>query len=282
MSLRLAPFLLALLAPIAFVRPASAEESPADALMTAKGPAIVSLKFVQKSSDAETAATALGVVIDPSGFVLLADADLGGSEEKVVDLKVLFGNDPKEWEAVVVARDKTLSLAYVQILGLGDRAPASIDLAASVEPRVGGDYFGVWREGRGFDYATAHGRLYVTGKVEQPRAMWGVAGEFAWTGLPVFDAAGKVAGVLASQESSAGASDEDGAETKTFLLPLADVRKSAEQAKKRVADAVRKAEAAKQEPGAEPKPDGTKDAGGPKAPEAPEAPEAPKAPEQPK
>jgi len=276
MSRSLAPVLLALLAPLAFVRPALAEESPADALMTGKGPAIVSLKFVQKSADAESSATALGVVIDPSGFVMLADADLGGAEEKVVDLKALFGNDPQEWEAVVVARDKSLSLAYVQILGLAGKTLASVDLAAAAEPRVGGDYFGVWREGRGFDYATAHGRVYVTGKVEKPRAMWGVGGEFAWTGLPVFDAAGKVVGVLASQESSAGASEEDGTDTKTFLLPLADVRKSAEQAKKRVADVVAKAEAAKQDAAGEAKPDA------PKAPEGPKAPEAPKAPEQPK
>jgi hypothetical protein len=123
-----------------------------------------------------------------------------------------------------VARDKSLRRVRPDPRAGGQDARVRRP-AAAAEPRVGGDYFGVWREGRGFDYATAHGRVYVTGKVEKPRHVgrrWRVR----------LDRAARVRRGRQGRrrarlaESSAGASEEDGW-TEDLLLLLRDVRKSA-------------------------------------------------------
>jgi hypothetical protein len=72
--------------------------------------------------------------------------------------------------------------------------------------------------------------------------MWNFAGDFGTEGLPVFDLEGRPVGVIARQNGSEGADDHG---SDTFVLPLKDVRRSLEQAKKRVAEAVAKAKQAK-------------------------------------
>ena len=255
-------------------RPAHADDPSPDAVLEQRAPAIVSLKFILKADGNESQTEVLGTVIDPTGLVVLPNADLGGDGVKASDVKVLFGSDPKEWEAVIVARDKVLSLAYLQVLGLGEKGVPAIDFVAGPEPKLGLGLYGVSREGRGFDFAPSIQRCYVSSRVEKPRLMWGVSGDFATAGLPVFDMAGRAVGLLADQDSSEGAAQEgESTTTGTFLLPLADVTRSLAAAKKRVPEAVAKAEAAKKEPPPE---------AAPKAPEAPKAPDAPKAPETPK
>jgi len=289
----------------AFLAPAFADDLAPEALLEQRAPTVVSLRFVLKSGGTESPTEAHGTVVDPTGLVVLPNDELGGEGVKVSDLKVIFGSDPKEWEAVVVARDKNLSLAYLQVLGLGDKAVPAVDFSAGVEPKIGLTLFGITRDGRGFDYAPSIQRCYVSSRVEKPRVMWGLSGDFGSAGLPVYDAAGRPAGLLADQESSEGAAEEgQGTMSATFLLTLADVNKSLAAAKKRVPEAVAKAEAAKKEapePAVTPTP-GTGGAGmgeappspsnpAPPAPETPapkaptptpKPPEAPKAPETPK
>jgi hypothetical protein len=124
------------------------------------------------------------------------------------------------------------------VLGLEKPVPA-IDLAAGAEPVLAQDLRSVWRDSRGFDFAPAMRRHYVSGRIDKPRRMWSLAGDDLVAGLPVFDAAGRPVGVAVDQESSEGAEEES--ETRTLLLPLADAIRSLEQAKKRVPEAVQRA-----------------------------------------
>ena len=93
----------------ALLAPAFADDLAPEALLEQRAPAVVSLRFVLKSDGTESPTEAHGTVVDPTGLVVLPNDELGGEGVKVSDLKVIFGNDPKEWEAVVVARDKNLS-----------------------------------------------------------------------------------------------------------------------------------------------------------------------------
>lgn len=307
------PFALAtLVAGLALGVPAlpavAGDEATAAALLEAKAPTVVTVKFVVKMrhpqmGDQETNADARGVVVDPSGLVMLGNDSLepgggmlrmmmrrrgGGGSDLVttpMDFKVLFGSDAKEHDAVLVARDSNLGLAFVQIVA-PEGALAAADLAAGVEPKVGATLFGVSRRSRGFDAAPVLGRVFVSGRVDKPRPMWSLDdASGGLVGLPLYDAAGKLVGVPVQQRGVEGADEGGmfgGQDMGLFLLPLDAVSRSVEQAKKRVPEAVEKAKAAKADADA-PKPEAPTTAPeAPKAPEPPKAPEAPKAPESPK
>ncbi len=268
---RLLPALLLLAAPVV----AADDEAAIDALFKDRAPAIVSVKFVLtvtishggENQKQEQNSEVRGVMIDASGLVMLANDHLqgslpprfvamlrqqgGGFESMPSSLKILFGNEAKEFDAVIVARDSNLNIAFVQILDLEKREVAIVDLSKPTEAKIGASLLGVTRMGRGFDCAPRFGRVLITGKVEKPRAMWAVASNFDGLGLPVFDMSGGVVGVLASQEGSEGVDDGGGfmrgGNDGVFLLPLASVQGSVDQARKLAPDKVKKALAEKEE-----------------------------------
>lgn len=228
-------------------RVARADDPPAAMsapdLLAKVGPAVVNVRYVLKWADGEMPYQAVATVVDPSGLLVLGNDYLGGGAQKATDLKVTFAGDAKEREAVVVARDRVLNLAWLQVLGL--EAPvAALDLSVGADPVVGQDLQSVWRTGRGFDHAPATGRHYVVARVEKPRAMWQLGGDAPLVGAPVLDAGGRPVGVSATQSGSTADDDEEGGREGTFLLPLDVVRKSLAEAKKRVPEAVEKAKAA--------------------------------------
>jgi hypothetical protein len=197
---------------------------------------------------------------------------------------VLFGSDPTEHSAILVATDTMLRLSFLQVLDVKDLA--ALDLSKGVPARVGQDLFGVTRSGRGFDFAPAIQRIYVTGRLEKPRVLWDFAGDFLEVGLPVFDMAGMPVGVIVDQASASGVGSE-GQETEFFILPVEAVAKSLDQARKRIPEAVEKArKASKDDEGKEKgeekgKEDGESGEGTPPGMgEAP--PEEPKPPESPR
>ena len=219
-------------------------------LLAKVAPAVVNLRYVLKWGDGEMPYHAVGTVIDPSGLLVLGNDYLGSGDQKAVDLKVTFAGDAKERDAVVVARDRVLNLAWLQVLGL--EAPvAAVDLSVGADPALGQDLQSVWRTGRAFDHAAATGRHYVVARVEKPRPMWQLGGETPLVGAPVLDAAGRPVGVSATQSGSLADDDEEGGGEGTFLLPLDVVRKSLAEARKRVPEAVEKAKAAPAEAPAE-------------------------------
>ncbi len=274
LSLALAAVSLALApSPARADAPAPAVAPPDyEAQLAAKAPAVVTLKYLAVfDASNEYAATARGVVVDPSGLVLLANENFVDASVKVRDIKVIVGSDPKEWGAILVARDTALDLAWVQIVDLEGKTLPAIDLEKGRDPKIGENLFGVTRAGRGFDYAPAIKRCYVTSRIESPRLVWDFDGEFKESGLPVFDASGTPVAVIASQPSAEGADEDGGSHDEVFLLPLATASKSLAAAKKRVPDALAKAkEAAKEAPKETPK-DAPKD-GEPKPPAPDDAP----------
>jgi hypothetical protein len=250
------------------------EQAAIDGLFRDRAPAIVSVKFVLTTSISmggenqkqENNAEVRGVMIDPSGLVMLANDHFhgslpprllamirrggGGFESTPSSVKVLFANEAKEFDAVIVARDSTLNLAFVQILDLEKREVSAVDLSKAADTRIGASLLGITRMSRGFDCAPRFGRVLVTGKVEKPRAMWAVASNFDGLGLPVFDAAGAPVGVLASQEASEGVEEEGfggGAGEGVFLLPLPAIQGSIDQARKLAPEKAKKALSEKEE-----------------------------------
>jgi hypothetical protein len=296
-------------------------------LLEQKAPTVVTLKFVLKirmsmggqSQDDEQNAEARGVVVDPSGLVMLSNDSLeaGGGMMRMMrrrpgadissnpqDIKVLFGNDSKEHEALLVARDSKLGLAFVQILA-PEGTLAAVDLGGKdVGVSVGQTLVGVTRKSRGFDSAPVFERTLVTGRIEKPRPMWALAGAAA-VGLPLYDAQGRAVGVPSRQQGVEGADEGGGGagglaallgggDAGLFLLPLEAVGRVLEQAKKRVPEAVAKAKEAKEKDAAKPA-EPAMDGGSPTpvtpaspgtpptpTPVTPKEPDAPKSPDQPK
>src|SRR5262249_12510181 len=148
-----------------------------------------------------------------------------------------------EWDAVVVARDSNLGLSFVQVVDADAKPPAVADLAKSGETGIGQPLFVVSRKPRGYDCAPVFQRIFVTGKVEKPRAMLAVSGGSQQTGLPAYDLTGNVLGVLATQSGSEGV--EGSVSSETFLLPLDTVRRAIDLVKKRVPEVLEKARASK-------------------------------------
>jgi hypothetical protein len=248
---------LALALPLSAAR---ADDPPAlDALVERIAPSIVTVKYVTKVGESESEGEFSAATLDATGLVVLGNGRLPGTPRSV---KVLYGTDPTEHDAVLVARDTALGLAWVQPLDepkAADKKPATLDLGKSSALRVGTPLFGIARSGRAFDFAPTLERAYVAAKIEKPRSMWALAGSFTSVGLPVFDLSGAVAGVLARQgveddeEMGSGECSCDGSADRaactddhgTFILTLEDVRRSLEQAKKRVPEAIAKAKQAK-------------------------------------
>jgi len=239
------------------------EVSVHEKLLAAKADTVVNLKFVLKmqitmqgqTRDQEQNSEVRGVLIGDSGLVLTSNTNFGGIPESVrrqynlevkatpVELKILFSNEVEEYDAQLVARDSNLNLAFVQILDLKGREVKGVDLRTGVEPRVGREIIGVSRMSRGFDCAPVVGRLFVTAKIEKPRAMWAVNGNFSALAHPVYNQEGQLVGILSIQEGSEGVSGGGmmGGGNQNLLpvvLPLSDVVRSLKQAEERAAEAL--------------------------------------------
>jgi len=264
--------------------PAYAEPpaDPTEALLASASASVVPVRGVLKisfamggqSGEQEQAATIRGTILDGSGLVAVPDV-VGtltavfkrilpeGATLTIVPsrIRVLLGDDQKEFDAVDVVRDTQAGIAWVQVL----EPPAgmkSLDLAGATSLRLGQRLTVVGRMSRQFDFAPEMRRVYVTRRVERPRAMWGLSDgnpglePLGGAGLPAFDAGGRIAGLLvariaegerldfAALLASGGDHDVGG----TFVLSLEEARASLASAKKRVPEALEKAKSAPKEP----------------------------------
>jgi hypothetical protein len=233
--MRTAP-LLATLSAVALAigsRPAASEEPDAYArLMAAKAPTVVSVKSVLKvnwgGSDRESNDERIGVVVDPSGVVMMQGFSIGGQAKvSATQIRVLFDGEEKEYAAVLGATDSKLGLAFVRVKDLEGRTPPHVDFAAGAEPKLGDELFGVYRTDQGFDYAPYFGTGRIVGQVSKPRNMWLITG-FSPVGHPLYSHAGHAVGVVVRQVGIS----EEGSSSRTCLLPAKAVSASVAQAVK--------------------------------------------------
>jgi hypothetical protein len=270
--------------------PARAEEGALDARLAEKAPTIVTVKVVLKRGDQESTREFAGTLVDASGTVMTSASQIAPGKWSPVQIHVLFGNDPTENPAVLVARDSTLRLAYVQVLD--KKGLPAVDLTKGATTKIGQDLFTVTRSTRSFDFTPSIVRLYVTGKLEKPRPLWDFAGDSFAAGLPAFDLSGAPVGVVVDQLAPRGV-ESGGAETEYFILPLDAAVRSLEMARTRIPEALetakkeaeeKKEEATPPEEGAAadaPTPPGAPTPPDPEPPGDPKPPEEPKPPEQP-
>lgn len=238
--------------------PAAPIQEPAAAnvyekILAEKADSIVSIKYVLKiqmsfqgqSQDRELNSEVRGVLLNADGLVMTANSQFSPHirnpqiqfKATPADIRVLFGAEEKEYEARIVARDSNLDLAFLQILDLGDREVKPIDLQTEGSIGIGREVVGVSRLPRSYDNTAMIGRLFVLAKVERPRTMWAIAGEFNQIGLPVFDLEGRVAGFVSNQEGSEGVEGGMaammGTNTRPFVLPVPTVARAVKMAEER-------------------------------------------------
>ncbi|MFQ5590586.1 MAG: trypsin-like peptidase domain-containing protein [Phycisphaerae bacterium] len=233
-------------------------------LINDKAPALVTIKFVLKVSmgammgpEQESENEITAVMIDPKGVLLCSNTQLSGftgmmrrlmgsmgSEisARPLDLRVLIGDEAKEHEAELLARDSELDLAWVKIKEPGDRTFEHVDFATGTKLELGQEVVVVRRLDKFFARtpAVSHGR--VGGITRKPRDLYIPTGEVVTAlGLPVYTTDGRVAGFTVMQ-----APDEEDTEMNPMavfsrlsslqnimaavVLPAADVAKATRRA----------------------------------------------------
>lgn len=210
----------------------AADDSPAQyqSLVEKRAAAVVTVKFVLKAETGgdtpEQEGEAYGVMIDPTGLVMMSNSDLDGFASLMRrmrggaglttatrDIKVLVGDDTDGVPAKFVARDSELDLAWVQIEKAPDKPYVHIDLTKSVPVKLGDRVLGLERMGKYFDRTPVVAEVRVGAVTSKPRLTYVfTAGTIAGRGVPVFTAGGDLVGITTLLVPSA---DE---------LPAADMR----------------------------------------------------------
>ena len=209
--------------------PASAAEPDGAALTARYAPAVVGLRLTLRTEvegsgapPEETTDETVGVVVDPSGLILLWNshissgrmADLfsemsgqGGFRLQVTatDVRVTLPGEGRERRAFVAAADSDLDLAFVQLEERPEAPLASVDFRRAAAVAVGDVLVAVSRLSSSFDRAPFFDLVRVVGRVEKPRPAWILgAGNATQAGLPYFAADGRPVGVLVTVVSRAG------------------------------------------------------------------------------
>jgi hypothetical protein len=245
-------------------RRASADDGYAKHL-DAKAASVVHVKYVAKlqfgrqgqTQEREVNGATAGIVVDASGVVMMPSEPVtfgGGGGRRMpnfkpptpTNLRVVFEGDVKEYEAILGATDSKLGLSFLRIKDLGERRLAPLDLSGAVEPKVGDELFGVSRLDQGFDYAPFYGVTRLVGQVTKPRSMWLLNG-FARPAHPLYDAQGRVAGIVIRQSGVSDGDDAGPAPEQSFLLPTKAAAPTIAQAVKACAEALERARAATKE-----------------------------------
>jgi hypothetical protein len=254
-----------------------------------------------ESRDREVEAHGQGTVVDPAGLVVLplqVLGDLGNAGDVLRQMGITLSVEPKEVTVVVggdgverrariVARDSVLGLGYVYVVGDEGKPLPAVDLtppaaggppsAVAGEPAIGERLYAVGRKTEAFDRVPLLLRFYATQRLERPRRLWGIVGDYEAAGLgsmslgflsqsqfvggtPAYDASGRVVGLL-SQQTTLGAEGEAPASVDA-ILPLDAVARSIAAAK-RVLPSVLEEEKAREAEAAAPAPAPKEGAGAP-------------------
>lgn len=240
-----------------------------------RGPSIVTLRFIAKETNfmgqqEKYEMEVPAVVLTPDGLLLTASSRLQGfgaffmgmvggmgglpagmpvPQSDVEDIKVMIGDDSEGLEAKLIARDSDLDLAWVQITDTQGQTLKHVDFNDAAILEVGDVYYTLSRMGERFDRALRVSSASISAEVNNPRPL--LIGELTLTwGVPVFNAAGKPAGLLVTQPAEQGEegaiSLESIASSTGFILPAKKIVKATQQAqeiaKKQAAEDAKKAE----------------------------------------
>lgn len=250
-------------------------------LIESRSAPVVAIKFVLKMEyagfgDGEREQELSGLMIDPSGLVLVSNTQFGGflsmiqqfsggsnlhASMKPEKIRVLVGDDTVGVDAKLIARDTELDLAWVKI----DKAPDKPYQAVSFEKSVGASpgelLYTVSRADKFFDRAPVVGELRVAGVARKPRTLIlpsngvGGAAGMGSAGGAAYNHAGEPVGVMVMQMPSR--EDGDGGRDDMFgmmfsgggggvaILPGKEVVAATERALKTAADESKEGEAEK-------------------------------------
>jgi hypothetical protein len=233
-------------------------ESRAASVVTVRAVIKIEMSLMGRSQDEESRAEAQGVIVDPSGLIMMSNSVFsppnlgrgmmrrmgrGEMEAKAtpVDIKVVFGQEDEEHSAYLAATDAKLGLAFLQVKDLGERKLTAVTMGdAEAKVQIGDELLSVDRLGKGYDFAPLVTVHRVLGQIKKPRPAYVCGGPI---GLPAFTASGDIAGIFVSIEP---ASDEDegmglarllggggSLRGSTYLLAGKAIKSVIEQAKKK-------------------------------------------------
>lgn len=255
-----------------FAPPACGDEAGAR-LLARYAPAVVGvdaliraeMRMGGEGQEQEGKIEMVGAVVDASGLVMVWNSSISASRleemmeatgsgggdfemriEPVSFHVVLPGSDERH-SAFLAASDSQLDVAFLQLERLPAEPLPVISFAELGEVAVGQELYAVSRLSPSFDRAARYVPLEVIGELTKPRRGWILAGDQSSLGLPVFDAAGRPVGVLATVISSVardsgampwlggafGEGGNDSGPLGVFLLPAAPVARAIELSKER-------------------------------------------------
>ena len=153
---------------------------------------------------------ATGIVIDPSGLVVMSLAAMNPDEalaqmmpkgmkvtSQITDVKLIQSNG-KEIPAKVILRDKDLDLAFLRPKQKQATPFAAIDLSKSVKPELLDPIAVMYRMGTLGSRSISASIDRIQSIVEKPRTMYvpGINALGTSLGAPVFAMDGNIAGIL--------------------------------------------------------------------------------------
>jgi hypothetical protein len=287
--LRLLPVLATAFAVVAApaAAPARAAE-PYQSLLDTKADMVVSVKFVLTisitmgggSRDNEVSGNATGILVDKSGLVMIPNSSINpsfggrggrGMEMKSVpsDFRVTFAGDTKEYAAILGASDSKVGLAFIRIKDLEGKEVRPLVVENAANPEIGDVLYGVSRQPQGFDYAPYVADCRVSGRIQKPRELLDINGDFLQVAHPLFTKDGVVAGIVVTQEGVGGGAG-------TFLLPWKTASGTIQRAQKQTETALEELRAKEAEDAAK-----AAEEGGEKGPDKPAEPAPEKPAEEP-
>lgn len=191
----------------------SVVEKVAPSIVTVKVVIKTTMKMGGESMEQESKMTLQGVVVTPDGLIMISNSPLSpkrimemlsgesmpaglGFKMTPTSIKVIFGNEDKEYDGFLAATDSKLDLAFVKVEGLGDRQLTPVNFAGATDATLGQKVIAVSRLTKGYDYAPYFALGQVCGEITKPRKAWMLLGDISQLGLPVFTLNGELLGVL--------------------------------------------------------------------------------------
>jgi S1-C subfamily serine protease len=247
----------------------SVVEKVAPSIATVKVVLKTTMKMGGESMEEESKMSLQGVVVTPDGLIMVSNSPFSpkrmmemlageampaGMDYKMTptSIKVIFGNEDKEYDAFLAATDAKLDLAFIKVEGLGDKQLTPVDFGSATDAKLGQQVITVSRLTKGYDYAPYFALGQVCGEIVKPRRAWMLLGDISQLGLPVFTLNGELVGVLTTiapevkdeggdtmgftmvmRLLSGGGSSGTGG---VFVIPAQQVKPLVEQASRRAAE----------------------------------------------